>query len=499
MTKPDTFAGMNNRLRQLFLMAVLAAAGLLCLQVYWIYKEWTRSKDILQREVDYSFQQAVDKEWEQRKDTLTNYLSDFLHDTSFVKFGTKFNEKEKTWMTILYDPDNPKDYFAWSNKLFPASEHLSDEEREGVINRFIRENLRKSVASDVIFFYTQRFGKVWTKKHDDLVLDTSLMKTLFRRELDQYNIDVAFSITYIDTIRNELVEKKGSALYTKPIGVQFNRVNDYEKRYVAKATVPDPDIVILKRLWLIGIGSLLLLALTFWSLFRMYKTIIRQKQLDELKDDFISNMTHELKTPIATVGAAIDGLQFYDAMNDKERSKRYLDISRKELNRLDQMVSKALELSIEQNISGHLVKERFALRPFLEQLLFSFDVQSGFNWEISIDEEEKVYADKEKLSALFQNLIENAIKYGGEKTMMYFDIERDGDLLKIKVRDNGPGVDKAYLPHIFNKFYRVPGAGNVKGFGLGLYRVAGIIKAHGGTVMAENKEGLSFVITLPLS
>jgi two-component system, OmpR family, phosphate regulon sensor histidine kinase PhoR len=499
LTKPDIFAGMNNRLRQLFLMAVLAAAGLLCLQVYWIYKEWTRSKDILQREVDYSFQQAVDNEWARRKDTLTSYLSDFLHDTNFVKFGTKFNEKEKTWMTILYDPDNPKDYFSWSNKLYPVSEHLSEEEREGVISRFIEENLRKSIATDIIFFYTQRFGKVWSKKHDALALDTSLMKTLFRNELARNNIDAAFSIRYTDTIQHELKPGKGNILYTKPVGVHLKQVNDYEKRYVAQASVPDPGIVILKRLWLIGAGSILLLGLTFWSLFRMYKTIIRQKQLDELKDDFISNMTHELKTPIATIGAAIDGLQFYDAMIDKERSKRYLDISRKELNRLDQMVSKALELSIEQNISGHLQKERFLLRSFLEQLLSSFDVQSGFSWEIEIDPELKVYADKEKLSSVFQNLIENAIKYSDKNTVMYFAASKEEDFLSINIRDNGPGVDKMHLPYIFNKFYRVPGAGEVKGFGLGLYRVAGVIKAHGGTVMAENKEGLSFVISLPLS
>ncbi len=499
MAKPDIFAGMNNRLRRLFLMAVLAAAGLLCLQVYWIFKEWNRSKDILQREVDYSFQQAVDNEWARRKDTLTSYLSEFLHDTNFVKFGTRFNEKEKIWMTVLYDPANPKDYFSWSNKLYPVSGHLSDEEREGVISRFIEENLRKSIATDIIFFYTQRFGKVWSKKHDALALDTLYMKTMFRNELIRNNIHAAFSIQYTDTIRNEIQSKKRNVLYTKPIGVNFPRVNDYEKRYVAQAAVPDPGIVILKRLWLIGAGSMLLLALTFWSLFRMYKTIIRQKQLDELKDDFISNMTHELKTPIATVGAAIDGLQFYDALSDKERTKRYLDISRKELNRLDQMVSKALELSIEQNISGHLEKERFLLRPFLEQLLSSFDVQSGFDWQIKIDDELKIYADKEKLSSLFQNLIENAIKYAGKNTRMYFSAEKDGEWLKMNIRDNGPGIDNAYLPSIFNKFYRVPGAGDVKGFGLGLYRVAGIVKAHGGTVTAENREGLSFVISLPLS
>ncbi|MBO9660746.1 MAG: sensor histidine kinase, partial [Chitinophagaceae bacterium] len=126
------------------------------------------------------------------------------------------------------------------------------------------------------------------------------------------------------------------------------------------------------------------------------------------------------------------------------------------------------------------------------------DVQSGFDWQINIDDELRIYADKEKLSSVFQNLIENAIKYSAKNTLMYFSAEEDGEWLKMNIRDNGPGVDNAYLPSIFNKFYRVPGAGDVKGFGLGLYRVAGIVKAHGGTVTAENKEGLSFMISLPL-
>ncbi|MBN8784844.1 MAG: hypothetical protein ABS85_11475 [Sphingobacteriales bacterium SCN 48-20] len=499
MSKADIFVGMNNRVRRLFLLALLAAAGLLCLQVYWISKEWTRSADILQREVDYSFQQAVDKEWSRRKDTLTAYLSDLLHDTNSVRFGTRYNKTENVWAVTMYDPANPKDYSSWSNKLHPVSEKLSDKEREEVIARFIEENLIKSIASDVIFFYTQRVGQAWTKKYNDLSMDTLFMKKMFKAELAQNKIDAGFSIAYIDTTQDPLPEMKGSALYSKPITVNFKRVNDIAKKYVAQATVRNPRMVLFKRLWLIGIGSLLLLGLTFWCLYRMYQTIIRQKQLDELKDDFISNMTHELKTPIATVTAAIDGLQFYNALNDKERTKRYLNVSRTELNRLDQMVSKALELSVEQNISGQLVKEKFALRPFLEQLLSSFDVQSGFRWQLDIDAEIKMYADKEKFGAVFQNLIENAIKYGGDDVLMHFAAERAGAWLTITVQDNGPGIDKAYLPHIFNKFYRVPGAVEAKGFGLGLYRVAGIIKAHGGTVVAETKEGLHFIIKIPVA
>lgn len=490
---------MRNRLRQIFILAVFASAGLLCLQVYWISLEWSRSKDILQREVDYSFQQAIDGEWNQRKDTLSAYLSRLLHDTGFVQFNTRYNEKQQIWMVIMYDPQNEKDYFSWSNTRLKLSGPLTPVQKDLVIDRFVQDNIRKSVASDVIFYYTQRFGKVWAKKYEELKLDTLVVNDLFRKELAGNKINTAYSIFYADTSRKQSFPGTDSrSLYSKRLPVNFSQVNDPDKRYLAQARVASPVLVLLKRMWLIVTGSLLLLGLTFFCLYRMYRTIIRQKQLDEMKDDFISNMTHELKTPIATVTAAVDGLQYYDALQDQQRTQRYLDTSRKELRRLDEMVSKVLELSVHKNLGQDLRKERFLLKEFLEQILSSFTLQKGLSWAILVNDNLKVNADRERLSGVFQNLVENAIKYGNEETVIQIDAKEEYGFTKIFFSDDGPGVDAAFLPYIFNKFYRVPSSQRqVKGFGLGLFQVSSIIAAHSGMIEVKSINGLSFIISLP--
>ncbi|HEX2847639.1 MAG TPA: HAMP domain-containing sensor histidine kinase [Chitinophagaceae bacterium] len=491
---------MKHRLKQLFTLSVIASVGLLCLQAYWISEEWKGGKDILKRQVDYSFQQAIEKEWNKRKDTLSAYLEEFLSDTNFIGIGTKYNEKEKMWMITMYDPENPSDYSSWSSKTIPVGEKLLPGQKEQIIERYISDNVRRNVLNDVIFFYTQRFGKVWTKKHAEMNIDTGLVSKLFADELRKNDITTGFRIRYRDTtMQKEPAGEEFSAVRSIELPVNYLTLNDYDKKYKAVALVESPGFVLLKRMWLAILSSVILLGLTLFCLFRMYRTIIRQKQLDELKNDFISNMTHELKTPIATVAAAVDGLQYYDALEDKQRTQRYLNTSRKELRKLDEMVSKVLSLSVTENLNGKLKKENFYLKEFLEGLLSSFTVQASFSWQLEIEPLLKIYGDREKLMSMFQNIIENSIKYGGNSIVMHVKARSTTDKLLIEISDNGPGIDNAHLPFIFNKFYRASSQNaGVKGFGLGLYYVARIISAHGGRIEAVNNNGLSFLIQLPI-
>lgn len=491
---------MKHRLKQLFILSVIASVGLLCLQIYWINEGWNSGKDILKRQVDYSFQQAIEKEWNKRKDTLSAYLEEFLSDTSFIGIGTKYNEKEKVWMITMYDPENPSDYSSWSSKTIQVGEKLLPGQKEQIIEKYISDNIRRNVLNDVIFFYTQRFGKVWTKKHAEMNIDTVLVGKLFSDELSKNNITTGFRIRYRDTtVQKEPAKEQFSAVRSTELPVNYLTLNDYDRKYKAVALVESPGFVLLKRMWLAILSSVVLLGLTLFCLFRMYRTIIRQKQLDELKNDFISNMTHELKTPIATVAAAVDGLQYYDALEDKQRTQRYLNTSRKELKKLDEMVSKVLSLSVAENLNENLKKESFYLKEFLEELLSSFTVQASFSWQLEIESLLKIYGDREKLASVFQNIIENSIKYGRDNIVVYVKASSTGDRLLMEISDNGPGIDNDHLPYIFNKFYRTSfeNAG-IKGFGLGLYYVARIISAHGGRIEAINKNGLSFLIQLPI-
>jgi signal transduction histidine kinase len=403
-------------------------------------------------------------------------------------------------MITMYDPQNPSDYSSWSSKIIKVGEKLLPGQKEQIIDKYISDNIRKNVADDVIFFYTQRFGKTWTKKHAEMNLDTGLVNKFFTNELLRNDITTGFTIRYRDTtIQKEPARARISAVYSSELPVNYLTLNDYEKKYKAFAMVESPVFVLLKRMWLAILSSVVLLGLTLFCLYRMYKTIIKQKQLDELKNDFISNMTHELKTPIATVTAAIDGLQYYDALNDKQRTQRYLNTSRDELRKLDEMVSKVLSLSVTENLNRNLEKESFYLREFLEKLLSSFSIQPSLSWQLEIDPSLKVYGDREKLVSVFQNIVENSIKYSGGNVVVDIKARETGGKLIIDIKDNGPGIDDACLPLIFNKFYRVSSwSEEVKGFGLGLYYVAQIISAHNGSIEANNKSGLGFLIQLPL-
>ncbi|RYG51610.1 MAG: HAMP domain-containing histidine kinase [Chitinophagaceae bacterium] len=489
---------MKHQLRRIFILSVIASIGLLCLQGYWIREQWQSGKDILKRQVDYAFQQAISNEWKHRKDSLTAYLEEFLSDTNFIGIGTRYNEKEKMWMITMYDPADPKDFSSWSTKNISVGEKLLPGQKEQIIQEYIATNVRENVVNDVIFFYTQRFGKIWTKKQGELKIDTSLVNRFFADELRKDNISTGFTIRYRDTSLNKSQEQRISAIYSDELPVNYLMLNDYDKKYHAFAGVESPNYVLLKRMWLAILSSVILLSLTLFCLYRMYRTIIRQKQLDELKSDFISNITHELKTPIATVTAAVDGLQYYEGLDDRQRTERYLNTSRNELKKLDEMVSRVLALSVAENLDNNLHKEKLNLHALLEQIFSSFIVQTKFSWQLLMNDDFKIYGDKEKLASVFQNIIENSIKYTSGELQITVTARQDAGKTMMEINDNGPGIDTSHLPHIFEKFYRVPSdAGSVKGFGLGLYYVSRIVNAHGGSISATNQNGLGFVIQLP--
>jgi len=321
----------------------------------------------------------------------------------------------------------------------------------------------------------------------------------FEKELRSANINTAFRISYRDTTADKKrLSKTNSTVLSAETPVNFASLNDYDKKYLAVGIVQSPSVVLLGRMWLAISASVILLVLTLFCLYRMYRIILRQKKLDQLKDDFISNMTHELKTPIATVSAAIDGLQYYEALEDRDRTIRYLNASRAELNKLDEMVSKVLELSTSESGDQPLRKEHFLLRGFLEDMFSSFRLQPSFSWQMNINEDLHVWGDRGKLESVFANLISNAIKYGHNTVEVSVSAYEENKQLRILFADNGPGINSVHLPYLFNKFYRGdPGFSSVKGFGLGLFYVKNIIIAHGGEISAYNEKGLRFLIQLP--
>ena len=236
--------------------------------------------------------------------------------------------------------------------------------------------------------------------------------------------------------------------------------------------------------------------LAFWYLFR---TVSRLRTIEEMKDDFVSNMTHELKTPIAIAYSANDALINYDTANDPAKKTKYLMIANKQLKRLGELVENILAMSMERRKTMKFQPETIQLQPFVEEIAAAQRMrgEKEITINVSVDDDVSIEADKEHLSNILNNLIDNAIKYSRDSVA----ITISGNEKEISVADNGIGIPAKSMPYLFNKFYRVPHGNrqDVRGYGIGLYYVKSILGKMGWNIDVKSKEKEGSVFTIKIS
>ncbi|MDE6290975.1 MAG: HAMP domain-containing histidine kinase [Muribaculaceae bacterium] len=234
-------------------------------------------------------------------------------------------------------------------------------------------------------------------------------------------------------------------------------------------------------------------ALAFWYLLH---TVSKLRTIEEMKDDFVSNMTHELKTPIAIAYSANDALLNYDIGNDPAKKETYLKIANKQLNRLSELVEKILSMSMERRKTMKIRQEKIRLRPLIEEIAAAHRMRGEKEIRIDVDADDvvSVISDKDHLSNILNNLIDNAIKYSGDCVTIKVRCTPN----EISVSDNGIGIPQKAVPFIFNKFYRVPHGNlqDVRGYGIGLYYVKSILDKMGWTITVKSKEGKGSTFTI---
>lgn len=251
--------------------------------------------------------------------------------------------------------------------------------------------------------------------------------------------------------------------------------------------------------------SLLLFACVGLAFLFVYQSLRKQMRLTELKNDFIRNMTHELKTPISTVSVAIEALQHFDALDNPARTREYLDISQLELNRLSLLVDKVLRMSIFEQGDPELKTETLDLHTLVEEVLAAMKLQfEKYRAEVHFSvtgTDFSIMGDRLHLLSVLYNLLENALKYSPLPPHISVSLAHSDQQLTLQVRDQGRGIPTEYLGRIFEKFFRVPTGDvhDVKGHGLGLNYVAGVVRLHQGSIEVESKEGAgtAFTVRLP--
>ena len=319
----------------------------------------------------------------------------------------------------------------------------------------------------------------------------------YQQQLDKDSIPLQYTVSRVKTIPPK--ENEPPRFDRNEVTIGFLKPITY------RLEIDNPTGYLLKRLSPQILFSIFLIALTIFSFWLLIKNLLRQQRLTELKNDFISNITHELKTPIATVSVAIEALKNFNAMHDVQRSQEYLDISANELNRLNMLVDKVLKLSMFDNKALEIKNEPLALDAVVKEVVQSMQLQfekqqatvnmnlDGSNFTIN--------GDRMHITSVVYNLLDNALKYSKDKLIIDIRLQSTTTETLLSVSDNGIGISPEYKDKIFDKFFRVPHGNqhNTKGYGLGLSYVAQVVKEHHGSieVQSELDRGTSFVVHLP--
>ena len=469
-------------------------------QGYWGYKNYLQEKQQLITDVQTSLDKAVDSYYTSlAKDNTLEFISDSIPNDSIMT-GIHLDEiiskvdsiDDRYLKTMNLDSNMIKNMSIIRSK---SKDSFSIEIKEGFPkfqNKF--HDSLKGVLVNPFDLLTSKIVISFSK--DSLSLDQ--IDSLLQEDLKRKNINISYGLVYHNHWgddqykRNEIIEN--SSLSAKAASSFIMTDSMIEMHY------DNITRTVLKRNLISLIISIFLVVSIILCLIYLLKIIQKQKQLSEIKNDLISNITHEFKTPLATIGVALEAIQKFNLENDPEKSKKYAKLSSQEVEKLTLMVEKLLETATLDSNNLELNLEDTDLISLLKN---TTTISEGILKEKSLTftskETECIYEiDRFHFENAINNIIDNAIKYGGNEIEVI--LQKKENELEIKFEDNGDQLTVQQASKIFEKFYRVP-KGNThdtKGFGIGLYYTKKIIEKHGWTIGVSVENGSNFYIKLPL-
>ncbi|OFX44632.1 MAG: hypothetical protein A2046_01240 [Bacteroidetes bacterium GWA2_30_7] len=362
-----------------------------------------------------------------------------------------------------------------------------------------------AISNDTLLIKSNFNDKNSLSENDKLIFD-SILKTNFNKQM--LTIKYEFSIVKCIEDSIEFIRQKNKARKI-PTSYYNANLSGFVKDgcYNLEVYFPDKEKFIISRLslWLsISIIFILFLVISFTYI---SVALLRQKKLSEMKNDFINNMTHELKTPISTISLATEVLlKAHNNIGD-ERTIKYSKIIYDENLRLKTLVERVLQIATIEKDNFKLSKSEIDIHDLIFEIVNHMCLDQGsapgvVNYNF-LAEHFIINADRFHIINIISNLIDNAFKYSAKKPEINISTKDLASGILISIEDNGQGITNDTMKHIFEKFYRVPTGNihNVKGFGLGLYYVKNMVEAHGGYihVKSEINVGSKFDVYLPIN
>ena len=316
---------------------------------------------------------------------------------------------------------------------------------------------------------------------------------------DQISSD-KFADYAIDTVANV----RHLIPLSPPSGTAFEGILPEEFLIVI---VPHQKNIVLKELMWFIIGAIIFTFIIVTAFFLTLRSLFVQKKLGEIKSDFINNMTHEFKTPLATISLAVDALKNEKVIGDKEKYAYFTGVIKEENIRMNKQVETILQASLLEKNEVQVNLKKYSAHEFISDAVNNITLplqQKNGKLEVHLDaKDETVLLDEVHFTNIVNNLLDNAMKYSKDEPKITLTTFNTGNQFKIRIEDNGIGMNKETLSRIFEKFYRAHTGNvhNVKGFGLGLSYVKTMVEAHNGTIKAESVlgKGSTFTLSFPLA
>lgn len=526
----------------------VALAGIIALQVYWI----AHDIEIKEKQFDQAVSQAMNAVVDQIEtreafhiisnrffDLDPERLSELMLDDSMVDLPVQprtlairehpgpppiFDDLDNADINIeFHQPGSPRTILRFQRKNIHQVDSVQERTvKSARITRIysdsseltVRKNQEKVKSRmEKLQRVMQQMAVEFVGKESEVTqrVNPGQLDTIIRTELQNHGIPLDCDYGVLNGNTNELLLSKagvnpGDLFQSKYKTLLFP--NDiFSKPDYLILHFPSSIKYVLASMWLMLAGSSLFTLIIVLGFTYTIQVIFRQKKLSDIKSDFINNMTHEFKTPIATISLASDSIRDTRVSQNKEKLEYFLNIIRDENKRMNVQVENVLQMA--QLEKGELTvrKEAVNMHELIEQavglILLQVESKEGhIRCELNATRPVAT-GDPVHLSNVIFNLLDNANKYSPVQPRLVVSTDNRGNQLRVRVSDEGMGMSKDTQKRIFEKFYRVP-TGNlhdIKGFGLGLSYVKAIVEQHGGsiTVSSEPGKGSTFEVLLPLS
>ena len=518
--------------RLLIVLMSLSLIGIILVQVYWFDKSFENNEEQfkyhvkqvlgnvankLQKNEQYSYYEMYNR--------LKDSIGKIPQKSDFLEFGY-YQRDSRTNETIIYSNSINSEDYGISASFFDKKldsvklKNYTAKRKTEIYNDDIdKSSLKQKVTPDIKIEKSGRLDILDNAQFEIVYKDIAAVKPIQERvsnemmqkllfeELNEYGVKTPFEFNVYSNglatkIKSEGFRYEKKSTYSIPIFID----NDGNNKYQLLLTFPQKKRFLFSELIGICILSIIFTLIIIIAYASALNQLIKQRQISRIKTDFINNMTHEFKTPIATINLALDAIKNPKIIDDKEKVLRYLQMIKDENKRMHAQVENVLRISKLEKKELDINKESANIHEIIEDAIehvnLIVDDRNGTITTHFDANRTSVLLNDVHFTNVIVNILDNAIKYSPEEPVIDIYTENVKDFVIVKIKDQGSGMSKVAQKRIFEKFYRehTGDLHNVKGHGLGLAYVKRIIDDHNSQIFVESEKGKgsTFIIKVPL-